>query len=261
MNNQYTKIMMHYFDAHNICVEHLLDRIVVPLDGTTAVFAYMSTFESLGTKDSDIDIYVISDHIPKKDFKRKYLECLGVSNLIVDGKEFDIEYWLGTNIEDIISKCKNDCYVDKSLIKILLRLKFNCVVIENSYTKKLLDMLEGIDINKYIEHFYITLTRSFYDDAIKLFKAKEYVSSLDCCRYALWNIVVAINAMNGNPHLKEKWVSKIFIMNEGYGDSELLKKYYKFQGFDMTPYNETVDKYVENFLEFINECMMKVIMK
>lgn len=261
MNNKYEKIVLDRFSKHGISIKDVLNKVDVPLDDKTAIFLYMSEFENLGTKDSDIDVYIISDHIPVKNFKRKYLDCLGVNNLSIKGLEFDIEYWHRDDLLKIVNQYKNGTLMEKSLIKILLRLDFKCTIIDNLYTKMLIDILEKLDIKEYVENFYLVIGTAFYDDAIKLYNAKEYISSLDCCRNALWNVVAAINAQNNFPNLKEKWVSKIFLMHRGYGDEEALKKYYKFQVFPSVPSDEGLISYIEEFLEFINTSMMKVILR
>lgn len=258
MNNNYTKIVLDRFYKNNISIENLLNQVDVPIDEKTAIFVYMSEFENLGTKDSDIDVYIISDHIPEKNFNRKYLECLGVNNFLVKDLEFDVEYWHRNDIFNIVEKYKNGSLMEKSLIKILLRLNFKCTITENLYTKTLVGILEKVNIQKYVEKFYLTLGRAFYDDAIKLYNAEEYISALDCCRNALWNVIAALNAQNNYPNLKEKWISKIFLMNKGYGEQNILDKYYKFQIFASVPSDRSFISYLEEFLEFINACIVKV---
>lgn len=105
-------------------------------------------------------------------------------------------------------------------------------------------------MEKCVTDRYALFARSSYDDALKMYKAKEFILSLDCCRRALWEVVAALNAVNGCCNLKEKWISKLFIDNKAYGNEELLEDYLAYQIYSCVP-KDNLENYVENFLEVI----------
>lgn len=250
-------ILRKQIEEHNIEISEVLDKIEVPLDDKTGVFFYTSYFEGLGTKSSDIDLYVISDHILPRALPGKYLSCDGVITFKIKGLEFDVEYWSEIEIKRIIDECKKNHFIESDLLKLLLRLHYGYSPINNWMAQTILQRLKNLDVEKCVTEKYALISRSSYDDAVKLFQAEEYILSIDCCRRALWDAVTALNSANGHSNLKEKWISKIFIDNNAYGDTELLNKYYEFQVFPVVS-QKHFEKYVEEFLEVVQEFISKI---
>lgn len=246
----YEKILKKRLEEHNLEFKDIISKIEIPLDDETAIFFYTSHFEGLGTKKSDIDIYIISNHKLNRKLPGKYLNCEGVITYQINNLEFDLEYWDIKEINSIITECQENAFIENDLLKILVRLNYGYSYTENSATQSMLEKIQKLQIEKIVTGKYALLARSNYDDALKMFYAGEYVAALDCCRRALWDSVSALNSANGHSNLKEKWISKIFLDNNAYGNKELLDEYYKYQVYSSVP-SEHIENYVEDFLESI----------
>lgn len=257
-NTQCKNILEKCLSKKDIVIDDILEKIEVPLDDNTGVFFYTSYFEGLGNKNSDVDMYIISNHVLPRKLPGKYLNCSGVITYTINNLEFDIEYWNYDEIEKITNECSGSSFIENDLLKILLRLHYGYMAFDNAMTRKIMEKLENINIEKCVTDRYSSMARSTYDDALKMFNAQEYILALDCCRHALWYATGALNSANGHSNLKEKWISKIFIDNEAYGEEDLLNKYLEFQVYSNVP-KGNIEKYTTSFLEVIQEFINQLI--
>jgi hypothetical protein len=254
-NCKYKDILEECFSRYNIKLNEVLEKIEVPVDEDTALFFYTSYFEDLGNSGSDIDLYVISNHQLSRELPGKYSTCEGVSTFSLKGLEFDVEYWNPNEIIKIMDKSINNfASVDGELMKILLRLNYSYSPYDSLIAKDMISRLKHVNIEQSVTQKYALVARSIYEDALKMYKAKEYILTLDCCRYALWHSIGAFNSLNGHSNLKEKWISKIIMDNKAYGHQEILNKYLEFQIYSNVN-EENIANYVEEFLEFIQELL------
>jgi hypothetical protein len=196
---------------------------------------YTSFFENLGNKNSDIDIYIFlssEEELGKKGL-RKYSECLGVDVIRVGELELDIEYWTVASVEKILKKLvdSNGLSGNYSDLKILLRIFHGYFLESNEVSSYIMGLLESHDIIKLVKNRIAIEARSLFDEAVKMYEVNEKILSLDCARRCLWECASYMNAHYGKPNLKQKWISKIFIDNKAFGNSDLLDDYINLQIF------------------------------
>lgn len=226
----------------------------------SVILLYTSFLEGLGTKNSDIDVYVFleDDEIFTDTKMRRYSDCLGVEVIRINEVELDVEYWSITNIENLISKMVSTRGLIASYeeLKLLLRIYHGFIVKHNKLSQRILDLIENSEFIELIANRIALEARSYYDDSLKMFESKEYILSLDCARRALWECVSLLNAKNGKPNLKSKWISKIYIDNEGYGNKDFLERYMKCQVYSNINKNNLIDRLNDMFLliqDMLNE--------
>lgn len=199
----------------------------------SGVLLYTSFLEGLGNKNSDIDVYVFLED--EQNFKnrnmRRYGNCLGIEVIRVGEIELDVEYWSINAVEELIGNLINTRGLIGSYeeLKLLLRIYHGFFIDNNEVSKKLLYLLETSNFIELITNRISLEARSYYDDGLKMFEVGEYNLALDCARRALWECASLLNAINGKPNLKSKWISKIYIDNKGFGNQELLERYINLQ--------------------------------
>ena len=252
-------ILENVLSGFDIKIADVLEKVIVPIDERTSVYFYTSHYEGLGNAHSDIDVYVISDYDLPHELPYKYFNCDGVSSFTINGLTFDIEYWKEKEINNLITLANSSKggELDIGLLKILLRLSYSYYIKGNE--SNIPNQIEEMKINEYVTNRYLLMGRSFYDDAVKMFKLKNYIACLDCCRQSLWNVIGAYNSKNGHANLKEKWISRIFISNKGSGNSDFLDRYYQFQVYSSIT-EETIEEFVEEFLDFIQDVMSNIML-
>lgn len=199
----------------------------------SGILLYTSFLEGLSNKNSDIDVYVFlkDEQNFKNQNMRRYGNCLGVEVIRVGEIELDVEYWSINAVEELIENLINTRGLVGSYeeLKLLLRIYHGFFIDRNEVSEKLLYLLETSNFLELVTNRISLEARSYYDDSLKMFEVGEYILALDCARRALWECASLLNAKNGKPNLKSKWISKIYIDNRGYGNQELLERYISLQ--------------------------------
>lgn len=185
------------------------------------IFLYCTQMEGLGNKDSDIDVYVICNNpqIPEDDIKE----------ININGLEFDTEYYAKDYIMSLIKRVN-----DKSLfklsndeLKILQRLSFGEVILNEDYGNKLKTLIDSSNMNIMAEFNMVFLIIAMMEDCMKFYNNHDYESSLIQARNILDPSLLILNSRHGHLNLNMKWQSKMFIDNKGY-EKDYLERYYKY---------------------------------
>ncbi len=251
-----------FFDRLNQCnitVKDILNAIEKKID-EQIVFAYTSQIEGLGTKESDLDIYVLSKNLPSITFARES-ENRKVQISIIKDTVLDIEYWSIDNVAELIDKINSSDYGNLNVdeLKLLHRLKVSeilCGVEEGMQIKK---SIEESKLQECVKRLYILFSNSELQDAIQLFNSEEYISANNRVSISLENAIGALNAKNGITNLKQKWIAKKFLSNGGYNE-ELLKKYLKYQGYPSIN-EKNIKSFVEGKIEFTQDILASITLE
>lgn len=210
-------------DECNLSLDNILS-LVSCLKKEDVVFCYTSQIEGLGTKNSDIDIYVISDKIKMDKRLINTGENL-IEKRIFNGVSLDIEYWSVSTIKEIVSRINSNVPIynlSVNHLKLILRLVLSDVI---HGSKESIELPSFKMMQKLVINYYKVRVLSEYDDAVTLLSDGNYFSSLKCARESLDYLIGAINSVNGYPNLKYKWIPRIYIDNEN--DADKVDKYKK----------------------------------
>lgn len=250
------KILIERLNECNLTTLDILSKITNYSDEQT-IFIYISQLENLGTKDSDFDVYVLSENTPNDEFMRNE-QNYKVQIALLNGKLLDIEYWDIKVVYDLINAINSSNYEKLSLdsLKLIHRLKIAEVVNENEIGNKVKNMIQSSNLKDLVIKHYLLSASSELQDAIALYSSQEYISALNCARFALENAIGALNAKYGFTNLKAKWISKIFINNDGY-EKELLNKYLQYQVY-CNINNTNIESFVEDILELTQNIISHV---
>lgn len=250
------KILVNRFNECNLTPSDILSKII-SCDDKQAVFVYASQLENLGTKDSDFDVYVLSQNMPNDEFMRS-VQNYKIQTELLNGKLLDIEYWDITIVYELINTINEPSYkkLSSDELKLIHRLKIAEVINENEIGNKIKLLIQNSNLKDLVVKQYLLVSNSQLQDAIALYDSQEYISALNCARFALENAIGALNAKNGFTNLKNKWISKIFINNNGY-DKELLNKYLHYQVY-CNVNSSNIESFVENILEFTQNIISMV---
>ncbi len=232
-----------------IQVQDIVNRIGMSEDDKYTIIVYISRFEGLGNRNSDFDVYVLSE---KTIFKETIMAR-------INGAICDIEFWTYNQIFDMLSsELKNDEY---KTIKLLKRMDMGLAIYNNSYQyKEMKDQLKKKALNQMIYTFFKSVANEEYDDAVKMFKCGEYASALTCARRCADNLIAAYNAKKEHANLNLKWAPKIFIENSGYGNTFILEGYKNYQLY-MHISEENLDTETEELIDFLTDAIIQVTME
>ncbi|MBZ9618257.1 hypothetical protein [Clostridium estertheticum] len=250
------EILYDRFNKCNITTSDILNKITSS-DSKQVVFIYTSQLEDLGTKDSDFDVYVLSESMPNGEFVRSE-QGYKVQITLLNGKLLDVEYWDIKVVFNLISTINslNNTILSSDELKLIHRLKIAEVVTENETGNKIQILIQNSSLKKHVIKHYLLYANSKLQDAIALYDSQQYISALNCARFSLEQAIGALNAKNGFTNLKSKWISKIFINNNGY-DKELLNKYLQYQVY-CNVNSGNIETFVENILEFTQNIITMV---
>ncbi len=255
------KDLQKRLDSLGITYENLLE--VINATDREAVFIYTSHMEGLGTWSSDFDVYVLCEEYPEIDYGRilkdhrirmpeidkKSLGITGMAYLCID-----IEYWTISTVIELLEKVKQNKYIDKENIKMLLRIKHG----EKVYSPKFKDIVNKIcnsDFIRYSIPQFSTISDAELHDCISLYEAGDYFGAILCGRNALNQAIAGLNAKNGNINFNvEKWSSRIFLTNEGYGNKDYLEKYKVLQFYSSIE-EDTIKDFCYNIIIFIQDIL------
>lgn len=183
---------------------------------TSTIIVYASILDGLGTTLSDVDVYVI-DPNPNKKFHDGLVHF--------EGLELDIEYWSIDKLQRSVCLLDSNNASNKlEVIKFLLRLE-NGLIIQASKQNLKEKYLSEINLNKILCAEYSNRSRSLIDDAVQIYNDNLQIAALDESQRAVWMAIAAYNAFNHHGNVKEKWISRIFISNNGFGHPEFVATY------------------------------------
>lgn len=221
----------------NISINQITDSIDKILSGNYEQYVYISQFDGLGNQKSDFDVYVIVEENIKH-FTRM---------LKIQKAKLDIEIWsIDELLENITSdEVSNDIKTLKKIYRIRTAERISADR-KGSISEKLEKAIVEIDIEKMIYQFYKTMSNSEYKNAVNMFDSEEFISSMECCRRAVSNLLAAYDAQNNNVVCNMKWAEKVFLKNIGDMQEEYLKT------FVYTEINkENIKAVVERMLDFM----------
>lgn len=232
-------VLMERMSECGISCDSILKEINHEVQGSYTVVVYISKFDGLGNRDSDFDVYVLMDD----NFQIKS------SMLRIGEANCDIEYWVKSDLISRIQEIRSN--PNRQIFKVIKRLQSGIAIFSTSKNfSEIEEMISGIKIDNYIYKYYRIFTNAEYDDAVRMYKNKEYISSLICCQRSMHNLVAAINAQNGFANLNLKWAPYIFIKNQGYGNKPLLDHYMDLAIFSCID-EKNIQQKVEQMLDFL----------
>ena len=85
----------------------------------------------------------------------------------------------------------------------------------------------------------------------------ELISALDVAQHAVLEAIGALNAAHGYPNLKAKWIAKIFISNQAYGNNILLDEFYKYHVF-INITEENLKNFLYELLTYTQNILMEI---
>jgi len=214
------------------------------------VFAYTSQFDGLGTKESDIDIYVLCDKLPLASSVSKGLQSVGMVN--IRGTLIDIEYWLINDVLSIIADKKKLVYYD--YLKLLHRLLSSVIIFGTDKGVKIQEAISDCHIETCISSYYSKLAKSYFDDALKMYNTSHFESSIICGRLSLMYAIAMYNASHGKANMKEKWIARILCDNNGFGSKEVLARFLDIMIYSCAA-TSNIEMYCESILEFISDIL------
>lgn len=223
----------------NLKMENILEIISPSKD--EMVFVYTSQIEGLGTWSSDFDVYVLSEKYPDIAYDRTYndhkvrMPEIDTDSLGINGIAYlsiDIEYWTFETVLNLLHQVKQKQFIDSEKLKMLLRIR-NGEMIYSKLQNNIRDEIMKSDFISYsIPRFSISSDADLHD-CISLWEFKDYYGAMICGRQALNEAISGLNAKHGNINFNiDKWSSRIFINNNGYGNKDYLKKYLRIQFFN-----------------------------
>lgn len=245
MNNK----LKRRLDECNIDIDDIIKILEESMSNSIElVVIYTSHMEGLGTQDSDFDIYVISSDIENHEPQIKTYSLNNIS--------LDVEFW-SYNYLNKLFKIPNSLSKNKDLLKLFLRLKIGESILSTKKGAEFKLCIDKININSMVAEQYMYMSNSIYEDAVALFDAEEYFSSNRCGRQALDYAVASFNALSGIPNLKDKWIPKIFIDNNGF-NSTFYEEYINIQ-FYSNQNKENLRSLTDTILNLtqliLNECV------
>ena len=262
------KIIEDYVINKGAGIERIVELVLENMIGEFSLFAYTSALESLGTGDSDLDIYVIyqSEETYKKLMLIKTIK-IGlygelVHNTLIHDLKCDIEYWKIDKLNEIGKKIivTKGIGLEREQLKIFHRLYVGCELYNGGLSKTIHNIVNEINIGESILNNYLLLARSIYDDAYTLAKYGEWIPALSEGRQSMLEVLGAYNALNGHPNLKRKWVEKIFIDNMAFGNDELLQKFYVDYLYIKVNKNN-INTVVSKLLYLVQDILIKIEME
>lgn len=189
------------------------------------VILYSSKIEGLGTKDSDIDVYVIKDSIADIEAVRTFPTNKVVIKQI-KGLNLDIEYWEYNTVKRLIDENSSEDMgkVDLNSLKIIQRFKIGYMFGPDERKNELNNMIIKFPLKKQTYKYFKLLANSELDDAVSLLNANYLFSALKCMRNALDYSIACYNTIFISINLKEKWIPTILekALNE---DNYLVEEY------------------------------------
>lgn len=215
----------------------IISYIGEKIEGKYEVFVYISKFDGVGNKDSDFDIYVITDK------KCTYpVEMVRIKNA-----SCDIEYWGISELFDIANKIDSKNYKN---LKLLKKLSNAVPITSMGIISDVQDFVSKIDVDDKVYSYFKSLANAEYDDAVRMYKNEEYISCLCCCQRTINFWMAATNAKNNKANLNLKWANKIFIDNNGF-ETQLIDEYLKtFVYINVT--EENIKLIVTKMIDFIS---------
>ncbi len=228
--------------------EDIIDyvRSYICLNSEDAIIVYISLFDGLGNRNSDIDVYVLSS-----EEKQQKTLMARISKAVCD-----IEFWTFESMERAVASART--MKDPVTLKLLQRIERGvCIYGDSECYKMLIKNLSGIDFNKLICEYFVSIAGGEYDDAVKMVKNRNYMAALSCARRGIDNLIAAFNAKNGFANLNLKWSSTILINHDGFGNAEIMSGYVKYQIYSHIT-EASISREVEEMLDYISDGLTKV---
>lgn len=231
------EILLKRLSECNSNYNDIISYVEEKVNGKFEIFTYISQFDGVGNKDSDFDVYVITDKnysYPVEMIKIKSANC-------------DIEYWEISELVEIANRIDSNNY---KYLKLLKKLSNAIPITSMDSMPNVTDFIQNIDVDDLVYSYFKALSNAEYDDAVRMYNNKEYIACLCCCQRTINYWMASVNAKNKKANLNLKWANKIFIENNGY-EIELLDEYFNtFIYIDVTEGN--INRIVTKMIDFIS---------
>ena len=203
----------------NLEIEDILKEIKIPQK--CFVVLYTSHIDSLGSSESDFDVYVVYDAQCLEN-----VEINKAASIVINGVEIDIEYHDINEVTGFFQR--ENRQVHTSYLSFLLRLLRGEVIhLDNELSKCIHEHIDKDRLEKIAIDTYWLDSLSAYNDALKMFNIDEHVCGIVLARNALNHITMAINIINKDYVFKPKWA--YLLLKRSLGEShDLVRNYERF---------------------------------
>ena len=225
---------------------------------------YTSSMEGLGTKSSDIDVYVIYEGIVKSESADKRNFCI-VDLCKVDDVDLDIEYYRLVDLKIIMDKIANYSHSSESFNVFDINLEIakffhkfaTARIIEKSNQINYEQITELEEKNKkMISRNYYSLFRGDYDDAIKFLREDRFLECFYMLQKAFINLSFAYFSRYNLTTTKGKWFIQR-MLQVGEKDNGLL--YDAFQKYYLVKIEDINLIFIKDFIKSIKKLSLEVI--
>lgn len=245
------QLLKNRINEHNISESDIM-KCIKNISPYQSVLVYTSYMDGLGTKDSDLDVYVIYDDINLSNNFKKFEKTLR-EVFVKNDLEIDIEYRSISEINLLIDRFNNTIDADFPLLdlKLLYRLNIGEDIGQREISSKVKSKIKNENFKKYLIKIYSSLAKSLFYDSLDLYNDKDYISSVIVGRKSLEYLMATLSVTKGYIILKDKWTLRTFIKSFCH-DNEILNKYLYFIVY-CTVNESTIDEYSKSLLEFLEE--------
>ncbi|MGQ7871534.1 nucleotidyltransferase domain-containing protein [Bacillus sp. 1A] len=244
--------------------------------GSNVKFIYVagSLVEGFGNESSDVDMFVITEDMPKIETSEERPEVLvnigsyTIHNILEGGIRYDIEYHTIENFGEIVRKLNTIKYDGETLSNRLTDQEFDflhrlkdALPIENeelfySYLKNI--NFSNLKLYKAILH--LEEFGGLLEDANGAFQSGDFGSSFIMLNILLDSAINGFISMHGETNPKNKWIyRKIKRYQNSFQDNDFFEKYCKLKGFKFTEdlKKERFEKYVKEIFSYAQELNIK----
>lgn len=244
MNNK----LEERLNSLNITIEEINEKIHADFNNTDiySILIYSSNMEGLGNKYSDFDLYVL--------FKESSIMPQTVKEITIKGITLDIEY-IPTDVVLSLNNRLKDKYekIEIGEIKLLHRIRVSEIIFNENYIKEIKQSIPERAIAKNLIDAFVRYNVTDKDDFFKFYKSGDYESSLPLARNIVQNSVAILNVKHGYMNVKTKWITRIFLRNNGYNE-EFLEKYERLYLYPNIN-REELKNHLVDLIDFSNELM------
>lgn len=226
----------------------ILNKVIY--DNNDYIFVYTSHMEGLGTNNSDLDIFIITNKVPDIAFDR-IENNIFYKSIYLPNIRLDIHYINYNDIQELFELAMNKkAKVDRVQLTILLKIMRSEILIgkkiDTSWkNEEVLDMLKHRVVD-----FYRRIATESLDDACILMSENELHCSLITLRNSINHALGAINALMGHSNLNYKWIPKIFLSS---GINEDFKKRYNELFIFSSITEDNFKQYIKNMILFAQD--------
>lgn len=248
------ELLMQYLGYYDVTFDDVSE--LISNFSSTGGIVYSSILEGLGTKESDLDVYLFENKLPVR-LRANESESTVTIPRKLNNLSIDIKVWEKKYILKLIQKLNSESKfeIDSDELKMLCRIRKG-IAIRKEMIMEIKELINVEALTECILRYYILNAQSEFQDASALLKAGELQCALHCARVALHSTIGAYNTSEGVLNVKEKWIPKLFIDNENI-DKKIKDKYIYYQ-CHITFDNSTIEKNIKDMLNFIRDLLTEI---